>query len=74
MIMNRVADLAYVIAVVLTHFCFQTVEFGSSFTVSYFLKESNIVIFNETYSPITIISMLFFIGAMGKSAQIGLHT
>lgn len=62
MIVNRVADLALTIGIIAAFFIFQTVEFGPIFGLAPFVTN---------LSPVTL---LLFIGAMGKSAQIGLHT
>lgn len=74
MIMNRIADLAYVLATVITFYCFQTLEFSSVFSLTKFLENSSIIVLTVTTNPLSTIATLFFIGAMGKSAQIGLHT
>ena len=61
MIVNRIADLAFTIGIVVTFYTFRTTEF-------------NIVFGLAPYMNVSSISALLFFGAMGKSAQIGLHT
>jgi len=39
-----------------------------------FILFKNIIIFNCSFKIINVISFFLFIGAIGKSAQIGLHT
>jgi len=74
MIVNRVADLAFTIGVLAIFYTFQTVEFSVVFGLAPYLTSSTILFGNTTMSPLVLISMLLFLGAMGKSAQIGLHT
>jgi NADH-ubiquinone oxidoreductase chain 5 len=55
---------------------FQTIDFSTLFAcVSAFSKLYHYLIFcNMKFHAITIICILLFIGVVGKSAQIGLHT
>lgn len=76
-ITNRVADLAFILAICITYYIFGSLNFE-------FIKTS---LFNQNVSPaflnysifgietsfISLIALLLFIGAMGKSAQIFLH-
>lgn len=64
MVVNRVADLALTIGILATFFVFQTIEFSTLFGLAPFMS----------VSPLSAITLLLFLGAMGKSAQIGLHT
>lgn len=74
MIVNRIADLAFTVGVLAVFYTFQTVEFSTVFGLTpYFIN--SIILFGCTpVSPVVLITMLLFLGAMGKSAQIGLHT
>lgn len=63
-IMNRIGDLGLIIGVVLIF-----VNFGSLQYVDVFAKATS-----ADSSVITLITVLLFIGAMGKSAQIPLYT
>lgn len=74
MVVNRIADLAFTVGVLAIFYTFQTVEFGLVFGLSPYFTESTIMFGNTPISPLVIISLLLFLGAMGKSAQIGLHT
>ena len=74
MIVNRIADLFFTIGI-LTIFCaFQTVEFNGVFGLSDFFIVSVILFANTLIHVLSLIATLLFLGAMGKSAQIGLHT
>jgi len=74
MIVNRVGDLAFALGIALVFVTFGAVDFATIFaTVSqhtgdlYHLAGSDVRAFE-------VIGVLLFIGAMGKSAQIFLHT
>lgn len=74
MIVNRIADLAFTIGVLAVFSTFQTVEFSSVFGLAPFLVSSKVLFSTFVVSPLTLITSLLFLGARGKSAQIGLHT
>lgn len=66
-IMNRIGDLGMLIGIVLI-----IVNFGSIAYADVFPKAG--IVFVDNHGIITVITMLLFIGAMGKSAQIPLYT
>lgn len=73
-ILNRVGDCSLLLAIGLIIFLFKSLDFLSVFPLSnYFLNES-FFLFSFEVNYINLICLLLFIGAMGKSAQIGLHT
>lgn len=74
MIVNRVSDLAFVVGVLTVFYTFQSVEFGAVFGLPTYFTESTILLGRFTISPLALATFLLFVGAMGKSAQIGLHT
>lgn len=74
MVVNRIADLAFTVGVLAIFYTFQTVEFTVVFGLAPFLINSTILFGNTAVSPLVLIALLLFLGAMGKSAQIGLHT
>jgi NADH-quinone oxidoreductase subunit L len=74
MIVNRIADLVFTIGILAIFYTFQTVEFDVIFGVAPYFMSSTIPFGPAHISPVAIASLLLFLGAMGKSAQIGLHT
>jgi hypothetical protein len=51
------------------------VEFNTVFALApYFVENATINLAGFSVPPLTLITFLLFLGAMGKSAQIGLHT
>jgi proton-translocating NADH-quinone oxidoreductase chain L len=74
MIVNRIADLAFTLGMLATFYSFQTTDFSVLFGLAPFFVDSSVLFLGLTVSPITLVTLLLFLGAMGKSAQIGLHT
>ncbi|ONG57237.1 NADH-quinone oxidoreductase subunit L [Pseudoroseomonas deserti] len=69
-IVNRVGDLFFMLGMALTFWTFGSVEFGTIFQG---IEAAQQVTF-AGYPVLEVIALLLFLGAMGKSAQIGLHT
>lgn len=65
-VMNRIGDLGFLLAVFWLLFKLGTATYGEVFTAANLAKLSSF--------DITAITMLLFVGAMGKSAQIPLYT
>lgn len=73
-IVNRVGDLGLLIAMFLIFKTFGTLTFSEVFTQAAEQSKNTIKIFGAEFNLITTICVFLFIGAMGKSAQIILHT
>ena len=73
-IVNRVGDLGLLIAMFLIFKNFGTLTFSEVFAQAADQSKNSIKIFGGEYNLITTICVFLFIGAMGKSAQILLHT
>lgn len=73
-IVNRVGDLGLLIAMFLIFKTFGTLTFSEVFTQAAEQSKNTIKIFGGEFNLITTICIFLFIGAMGKSAQIILHT
>jgi len=76
MLVNRVGDFGLALGIMGRFTIFQTVDFSTIFArASAFSEPHHYFIFcNMRFHAITVICILLFIGAVGKSAQIGLHT
>jgi len=74
MVVNRIADLAFTVGVLAIFYTFQTVEFAAVFGLAPYFVDSLILFGDTAVSPLLLLTSLLFLGAMGKSAQIGLHT
>ncbi len=72
-IVNRIGDLAFVVGVALVFLKFGSVEFGTIFPAVAQHQADTYAVLGGTFPAFEVIGVLLFIGAMGKSAQIGLH-
>nr|YP_010041705.1 NADH dehydrogenase subunit 5 [Cyanophora biloba]QPB15000.1 NADH dehydrogenase subunit 5 [Cyanophora biloba] len=74
MIMNRIGDFGLSLGIMLIFFLCKSVDYHVVFSSIPFLIENSLYFFNIKVNLITCICLLLFIGAVGKSAQMGLHT
>ncbi len=72
-IVNRVADLPFAVGLALIFFKFGSLDFPVIFLAVAQHAADTYSLFGESFSAIEVIGFLLFIGAMGKSAQLGLH-
>jgi NADH-quinone oxidoreductase subunit L len=73
-IVNRVGDFAFMLGIAALFITFDSINFQDIFAHSAALKDKMISLLGAEYRAMDVICLLLFIGAMGKSAQIGLHT
>lgn len=73
-LMNRIADLGFILGIAALYFVFKSFDFQTIFRMAPFLTDHTFSFFGVKISSLTVICLLFFIGMMGKSAQIGFHT
>ncbi len=74
MVVNRIGDLSFVVGIALIFFTFGTIEFPAIFGTIGQHQNDAYHLFGTSYRAFEVIGFLLFFGAMGKSAQIGLHT
>ena len=74
MIVNRIADLFLIMGVAATAFFYHTLDFSIVLGSTAFFSGCFMCLSTFTFPVFSVITFLFFLGAMGKSAQIGLHT
>jgi NADH-ubiquinone oxidoreductase chain 5 len=74
MLLNRVGDFALLIAIFSIIFVFNSLDYDIIFTLTPFILDYRVLVINFQINIIDFISIFLFFGAMGKSAQIGLHT
>jgi NADH-quinone oxidoreductase subunit L len=74
MVVNRIADGFFTIAILLIILTFKTTDYFLVFNLLPFIKNEEIIFLNLCINKINLITFFLFIGAIGKSAQIGFHT
>ena len=73
MVVNRIGDLAFAVGIALIFLKFGSIEFPVIFAGIGLHASDTYSLFGTTFSAYEVMGVLLFIGAMGKSAQIGLH-
>lgn len=73
LIVNRFGDFAFYIALLLAFFTFKSLNFYTLFAVCASYATTSLFILQNPIAILTLISLFLFIGAVGKSAQLGLH-
>tara|TARA_B100001123_G_scaffold328349_1_gene369510 strand:+ start:4385 stop:6292 length:1908 start_codon:yes stop_codon:yes gene_type:complete len=73
-VVNRVGDFGFAIGIFLIFFFYGTVNYNEVFELTPQMIDKQIIFLGIQFNLITLICLLLFIGAMGKSAQIFLHT
>lgn len=72
-IVNRISDFCLTLGIIIIFYYLNTLDFSLVFALSTYLNLCQ-VSSTQNFYILTIISFLLFIGAVGKSAQIFLHT
>jgi NADH-quinone oxidoreductase subunit L len=73
-IVNRVGDFGLALGVALCFFLFDSVAYDVIFAEAAGHAGQKVTVFGLTADALTLMALLLFVGAMGKSAQLGLHT
>ncbi len=73
-LVNRVGDFGFVLGIAAVYLVFDSVEFDTVFGNAGKFADTNLLVFGHSFDTLTVICLLLFVGAMGKSAQLGLHT
>lgn len=74
MLLNRIGDFGIIIAILVIFVTFKTVDYSTVFALAPLFITKTILIFNINCDVLSIIGIFLFVGAVGKSAQLGLHT
>jgi len=74
MVMNRISDVFFTYGIILILLFFKTSDYIMVFFLFYFNKMDSFIFFGSEYLLINVICFFLFIGSVGKSAQLGLHT
>ncbi len=73
-VVNRVGDLGFMLGIFGTFLVFGTVSIPEILAAAPGMAGSTITFMGMRLDTMSILCLLLFIGAMGKSAQLGLHT
>ncbi len=73
-LVNRVGDFGFALGIMAVFMVFGSVDFDTVFAASPEMQGKTFEFLSIDFDLMTIICVLLFIGAMGKSAQVPLHT
>lgn len=74
MILNRIGDFSLILGILTIFVTFKAVDYATVFALTPLFSSTKINFMNYNLNLLVLISSFLFIGAMGKSAQLGLHT
>ncbi|SCW68430.1 NADH-quinone oxidoreductase subunit L [Sphingobium faniae] len=73
-VVNRVGDLGFMMGIFGTYLVFNTISIPEILEAAPAMAGSTIGFLGYRFDTMTVLCLLLFVGAMGKSAQLGLHT
>jgi len=73
-IVNKFGDFALIICILLIFNMFQTLDLSIIFSLVHFMSNETFTFFMFSFNKVSVIGILLLLGAVGKSAQLGLHT
>ncbi|MFK7839165.1 MAG: NADH-quinone oxidoreductase subunit L [Bdellovibrionales bacterium] len=73
-IVNRVGDFGFALGIMVIFVVFGTIQFDEIFAAVPDKADMNFSFLGSEFHALTLIGLLLFVGAIGKSAQLGLHT
>jgi NADH-ubiquinone oxidoreductase chain 5 len=74
MIINRIGDFCLIIAILIMFVNFKAVDYATVAALAPFFKTQTVNFLNMDFNILSLICVFLFFGAVGKSAQLGLHT
>jgi NADH-ubiquinone oxidoreductase chain 5 len=74
MVVNRVGDFGLTLGMLAIFWVFGAVDYSTVFAAAPAVAGTTFSMFGFEVEKLTVICLLLFVGVMGKSAQIGLHT
>ncbi len=73
-IVNRVGDMGLILALMVIYFLVDSIQYDDVFAAAATLSETTVSFLWRDWNAANLIAFLLFVGAMGKSAQLLLHT
>ena len=74
MVLNRIGDFGLILGILIIFVKYKAVDYATVFAMTPLFVNDNFIFLNTDFNLVDIIGFLLFIGAIGKSAQLGLHT
>jgi len=74
MLVNRVGDFGLALGIAAVFITFRSVEYEVVFAAASSMSDQTFSLFGIPFNVMNLICVLLFVGAVGKSAQLGLHT
>jgi NADH-ubiquinone oxidoreductase chain 5 len=74
MIVNRIGDFGLALGIFAIYITFNSVEYSAIFALVPLFENDVLTFFSVTFPLLPLIAILLFVGAIGKSAQLGLHS
>ena len=74
MVVNRIGDVGLALAMFTIFYIFGSLEFATIFGLTPYVSEQTIIFAGFEFNILSLIGSLILVGAIGKSAQLGLHT
>ncbi len=73
-VVNRVGDFGFALGIFAVYLLFGSLQFDTVFGAAPEVAKTSINFLGHVWPALTVTCILLFVGAMGKSAQLGLHT
>ena len=74
MVVNRIGDIGLALGIMLLYSYCKSVDYSTIFSIIPLFKNESIFFIYSYFNVITLSTLFLFIGSVGKSAQLGLHT
>jgi len=74
MVLNRIGDFGLVMGILLIFIEYKAIDYATVFALTPIFIEKSINFLSFDFNLISLICFFLFVGAVGKSAQLGLHT
>jgi len=74
MIINRIGDFSLLIGILLIFVYYKSIDYATVAALTPFFQSFKITFLNMQFDLLVLIGLFLFLGAVGKSAQLGLHT
>ncbi len=73
-LVNRIGDFGFILGIAAIYYYFGTLDYGAVFAMAPQFTDKVVQVFpGLDWNVLTLIAILLFVGAMGKSAQVPLH-